>query len=145
MSRHEIEIEGLGPEWEAVGVNAGQHVLDHDGADVKYVGAVLKIRRKVRKYDWSKTLDDVLILRPNTTGMTLYCGHGRPTAIPDGIWQPNIHGKCPVDGEACIVRVRFADGTCHEGIAAKFTWVLDGEFDDIIAWQFIRLADGWEF
>lgn len=146
MSIHEIEIEGLGPEWEAVGVNAGQHVLDHDGSDVKYVGAVLKIRRKVRKYDHSKTLDDVLVMRKGASGC-----YPHSNILKDSIrcivpaWQPNIHGKCPVDGEACWVRVRTAGGTEKEAKASDIDWGSYGFQKDVVAWQFIRLADGYEW
>lgn len=146
MTRHEIDIEGLPEGWEALSVSVCPTVLDYDGPDTRYANANVKVRRKVRKYGWSKTLDDVLTTINGFPAYYPAAGNYEPSGIAP-IWQPNIHGKCPVDGEACIVRVRLADGTQDEVQANKISWSLKyGDVGDIvIAWQFIRLADGVEF
>lgn len=146
MSIHEIEIEGLPEGYEPV--------------KATYIGAALgktethtlalEIRRKVRKYDWSKTLDDVLI--GFTEGAQIYQFIQIDAPYPlhmriATIWQPNIHGKCPVDGEACHVKLKFSDGHEWHGKASEYEWShpKDGTFPALIAWQFIRLADGYEW
>jgi hypothetical protein len=140
MSRHEIDIEGLPEGWEPQLVKVLSGPLENES-----FGTILRCRRKVRKYDWSKTLPDVLVAKSPQHVVFGLLGHQPPDAgmVIAPIWQPNIHGKCPVDGEACIVRVRLADGSEFEGLA-KQLW---GFYNTrtIVAYQFIRLADGWEF
>lgn len=139
MSRHEIDIEGLPEGWESVkatyiGVALGRN---------ESASLILEMRRKVRKYGWSKTLDDVLCVSTEIPGLWLAADlcHSRLAKV----WQPNIHGKCPVDGEACIVRVRLVNGTELEGSANDFSWSIRGEKGDVTAWQFVRLAEGVEW
>src|SRR5690606_26029900 len=123
MSSYEIEIPWKTNEWEPVAfrypMQDGEHWLDDHGAIVKVdanrpppLGPRLIVRRKVRKYDWSKTLDDVLVHVGGFNGFhTRQLSKSIP-GIPEiaPIWQPNIHGKCPVDPDASIVQVEFADG-----------------------------------
>lgn len=142
MSRHEIDIEGLPEGYEPV--------------KATYIGAtlgktethslMLEMRRKVRKYDHSKTDDDVLVRWKGRAGC-----YPKVTLADEAVgeippyWQPNIHGKCPVDGDACIVRVRLANGIEIEDVANKITWEIRIGYDDVVRWQFIRLADGYEW
>jgi hypothetical protein len=148
VSRHEIDIEGLPEGWTPVSLKSGlpceNGAILPDGTAT--VMCTLIVRRKVRKYDHKKTLPDVLVtsLSPDDVFLLQKKCVASLCRIAD-VWQPNIAGICPVDPEASIVRVRVADGTFDEALAAKFIWTLDGEDDDITAWQFIRLADGWEW
>lgn len=140
MSRHEIEIEGLPEGYEPV--------------KATYIGAALgktethtlalEIRRKVRKYDHSKTLDDVLVIT-STEGMYRYRDKRDKTTGIAGVLQPNIHGRCPVDPEASIVRVMHLNGATFESLASDVNWAIGCEDDDVIAWQFLSLADGYEW
>lgn len=61
MSRHEIEIDGLPEGWEPVKLVVRLPATAVDASYECVSSQELVIRRKVRKYDWSKTLDDVLI------------------------------------------------------------------------------------
>jgi len=158
MSRHEIDIEGLPKGWEPVRIGypkAGEDILEPNGAITQATtdwesiyGLCLIIRRKVRKYDWSKTLPDVLVQMKDATG---YHPHAearrcRRFMIVPVIWQPNIHGKCPVDGEASVVRVLYASSVeSRETIASKIRWGLGYGTETVLAWHFIRLADGYEW
>lgn len=153
MSRHEIDIEGLGKDLEPVKwgrVSIGDSYLSPKGHLIKNSQSPpsdmrLIVRRKVRKYDWSKTLDDVLTTSRNPGDVIFmplkYSGHENCRIAE--IWQPNIHGKCPVDGEACIVRVKRANGSEYTALANNITWEFTS--NPILGWQFLRLADGWEF
>ncbi len=167
--KHEIEIEGLHSEYKTMTLR-----MPRDG-DMCYTGPgvvsefssgckipshpVLIVRRKVRKYDWSKTLGDVLTISPliiqreeeDVDGIHLKSEW--PIIFADKrqrqvarVWQPNIHGKCPVDPEASIVRVRFMDD--HEAVvrARDLGWGSESPFGlRIVAWQFIRLDYGYEW
>lgn len=141
MSRHEIEIEGLPEGWEISDL-----VFDTTSAyprgKEQVLTATVVIRRKVRKYDWSKTLDDVLTTIDGCPGYFPAAGNYESSGIAE-IWQTNIHGKCPVDGEASVVRVRRAYGAEYEELAKNIEWrFLE---NPILGWQFIRLADGVEW
>jgi hypothetical protein len=141
MTRHEIDIEGLPDGWEPV--------------KATYIGAalgktethslMLEMRRKVRKYRWEITLPDVLVAKSPQHVVFGLLGHQPPDAgmVIAPIWQPNIHGKCPVDGEACIVRVKRADGSEYTALANNITWEFTS--NPILGWQFIRLVDGVEW
>lgn len=148
MSRHEIEIEGLPEGWTPVSLKSG--LSCEDGAilpdGTATVMCTLIVRRKVRKYRWEITLPDVLVAKSPQHVVFGLLGHQPPDAgmVIAPIWQPNIHGKCPVDGEACWVRVRCSYGHEHEGLASSFNWDSDLR-QYITAYQFIRLADGWEW
>lgn len=159
MSRHEIEIEGLQEGWEPVAFRVPMKTerwIDSEGDVVNpnlndyYPKAPrLIVRRKVRKYDWSKTLTDVLI--GFTEGSQIYQFIQIDAPYPlhmriAPVWQPNIHGKCPVDPEACIVRVKRANGRDSEDmLASSICWEFGFGAATIISWQFIRLADGYEW
>lgn len=154
--KYEIEINGKIPdEWEVDRIGLGRtgdsylgpilsdgffqinQVDHHSGSGTRVI-----VRRKVRKYDWSKTLDDVLVIADNGH---IYPNDGiRPRGLYNG-WQPNIHGKCPVDPEAVIVKVRFMDGDEDEGKASTFTWAHSFHPGTIVGWQFIRLAEGYKW
>lgn len=136
MNRHEIEIEGL-PE----GVDPVSFLVGN-AEGKEFVYGRLQVRRKVRKYDWSKTLDDVLVIT-SEDGMYRYRDKREKSLGLAGVWQPNIHGNCPVDGEASVVRVRRAYGAEYEALAKNIEWrFLE---NPILGWQFIRLADGYEW
>lgn len=151
MNKYEIDIPWETNEWEPIAFKYPEQVndcwLDDHGAIVCWPhnlpkGPRLIVRRKVRKYDWSKTLDDVLVITKDGTLLPMMCHTMQPRQY--GLaqcWQPNIHGKCPVDGEACIVRVRQCDGEDYEDLASNFNW----DVDIVYRWQFIRLADGVEW
>lgn len=147
--KYEIEIEGLPEGWEPVAVaipGEDEKIWTSKGI-VSAVSAIhcepaLIVRRKVRKYDWSKTLDDVLVYDDDGHIYPHDCT--RPRGFYTG-WQPNIHGKCPVDPDASIVNVRFMDGDEDEGKASTFAWGHSFHPGTIVSWQFIRLADGVEW
>jgi hypothetical protein len=152
VSRHEIDIEGLSSEWEPIAVaipGEGEKIWTSKGI-VSTVSAIhcepaLIVRRKVRKYDWSKTLNDVLIRLKTRPGLFLKEGFPEPEILQIGTsWQPNIHGKCPVDGEACWVRIRTVGGATSERLAKDVLWDFVNAYP-VTAWQFIRLADGVEW
>lgn len=150
--KHEIEIEGLPEGWEAAAFRvplADEWCIDKHGNLMQTMGLLdaprLIVRRKVRKYDWSKTLDDVLVEFENLPGYPQYQQSKLATfdrkRLPDDIWQPNIHGTCPVHGEAAIVRVKDIDSIEYEDIAEAIDWDLKNAY----CWQFVRLADGYEW
>lgn len=129
-----IKIKGIKPHE----IYSGQKIIEL----LRDVG--MEVEPEVQKYDWSKTLDDVLV----SDSSTLYCA---PVAVKKGelmpgvnwkiwiaaVWQPNIHGKCPVDPEASIVRI--LGGSEHGDLAGMMDW------KSVKAWQFIRLAEGYEW
>lgn len=166
MSKHEIEIEGIPEGWEVVairGPNLGEQFLGPILSDGNFQINTCKgfigsdphviVRRKVRKYDWSKTLLEVLVTTnniffikrgdldfdappPPTIAIGAALG-ARGPAILATCWQPNIHGKCPVDPEASIVRIQ--GGSEHGDLAGMMDW------QRVKAWQFVRLAEGVEW
>lgn len=155
--KYDIEIDGLPDGWEPVnyavpqrgdyyidsmdGIINGPAVTDWD------VQRRIIVRRKVQKYDWSKTLSDVLVLRKFREGAwSLLGARGEQSGLAL-CWQPNIHGKCPVDPDRCVIRVRFADGSEAEGVpnSDAFEWSLLAGPSMIVAYQFIRLADNVEW
>ncbi len=150
--KHEIEIEGLPEGWEPVafrpnkdeeffmGSSGRPEALD-TGTNIPR----LIVRRKTRKYDWSKTLEDVLVKDGNGRLMPFSaCNH--PTKWLSELWQPNIHGTCPVDPEASMVRLKHSSGEVTDEVIAKHVhWRLDGTYGAVLAWQFIRLSDGYEW
>jgi hypothetical protein len=77
VSRHEIDIEGLGKDLEPVKwgrVSIGDSYLSPKGHLIKNSQSPpsdmrLIVRRKVRKYDHSKTLDDVPVELVGRTGI----------------------------------------------------------------------------
>ncbi len=156
MTRHEIDIEGLPEGWEPVRVGTpaeGDSILSPDGDIIpvcmeihQYCRLCLIVRRKVRKYDHSKTDDDVLVRWKGRAGC-----HPKVTLADEAVgdippyWQPNIHGRCPVDGEACIVRVRYMSGDEREVAAHILDWSLSFHEGTVTAYQFIRLADGYKW
>ena len=127
--KYEIEIDGLPDGYEPAEkgfYNGGLMII------------TISLRRKVRKYDWSKTLDEVLVISNNGH---IYPNDGiRPRELYTG-WQPNIHGNCPVDPGACIVRVKDTDGNLYEDIAEAIDWAAENAY----CWQFVRLAEGYEW
>lgn len=145
--KYEIEIEGLPEDIEPVAyafprkgdliVKAGTDQVSIEGPiNYNFIERRLIVRRKTRKYDWNKTLDDVLVKNGNGKLMRLGdCAH--PTKWLSDLWQPNIHGKCPVDKEASIVRI--LGGSEKGDLASMMDWKL------VEAWQFIRLADSYEW
>ncbi len=139
--KYEIEIDGLPEGWEICGNRLDGFVANNDGNSASGF-LKLSLRRKVRKYDWSKTLDDVLVVVNSHPGFYTKAGirHSQIDGIAP-VWQPNIHGKCPVDPEASIVRVRAGGGREQEDSASAFIW----DNGIITAWQFLRLADGYEW
>lgn len=160
--KYEIEIKGLPEGWEPERFGIPKEkdtIITRDGTIIAVkdmidppCGPRLIVRRKVSKYDWSKTLDDVLV----SDSSTLY---GAPIAVKKGelmpgvdwkiriasVWQPNIHGCCPVDPDASIVRVRFMDGDERESLARNFIWKFSFHPGVIISYQFIRLSDNVEW
>lgn len=155
--KHTIEIEGLPEGYEPVAFRVPMKTerwIDSEGDVVNpnlndYYPKVprLIVRRKVRKYDWGKTHSGTLVTRVDQDGYWT-CGIsfalGKQACIAD-LWQPNIHGKCPVDGEACWVRVRYLSGDIGEVAANILDWSLSADEGTVIAWQFLRLADGYEW
>lgn len=148
-----IQIEGLPNGWEPVAIavpGEGEKIWTSKGI-VSAVSAIhcepaLIVRSKIKKYDWSKTLDDVLVIA-SAEGMYRYRDKRDKAKWIAGVWQPNIHGKCPVDPNSCIIRVRFADGSEAEGVpdSEAFEWSLLAGPSMVVAWQLIRLADGVEW
>lgn len=149
--KHEIEIEGLPEGWDPVAVavpGEGEKIWTAKGI-VSTVSAIhcepaLIVRRKVRKYDWSKTESQVLCVSSGVPGFWLSCDQVGGTKRLAKVWQPNIHGVCPVDPVASIVRVRLADGQEYEILAGNIGWGTR-IINPIVAYQFVRLADGVEW
>lgn len=148
--KYEIEIEGLPEGWEPVAFRAP---TDTDDGWIARTGEILEkkrgyftneprliLRRTTKKYDWSKTLDDVLVRGTGMQFFQLCAAKHKQFDIPV-IWQPNIHGKCPVDPEASIVLVMDLDGDTYEDIAGAIDWSVENAY----CWQFVRLADGVEW
>jgi len=160
--KYEIEIDGKIPDgWEVDRIGQGRtgdrylgpilsdgffqiNQVDHHSGS----GARVIVRRKVRKYDWSKTLDDILTLRIGHEEIGLKPLHKQDAhykiKLPE-VWQPNVHGECPVDPEASIVRVRFMNGDELECKAKNLSWTNLYHPATIASWQFIRLSDGYEW
>lgn len=142
--KYEIEIEGLPEGYEPTAAKVVNTATEN-------CVAVIALRRKVRKYDWSKTLGDVLVTNSNFTyakRSTLEIDDNiKPGSIViASVWQPNLDGKCPVDPDASIVRVKTSDGNELEDLAANIkTWHAQNFSVQIVAWQFVRLADGYEW
>lgn len=131
-----IKIEGIKPHE----IYTGTYIIEL----LREVG--LEVQPELRKYDRSKTLDDVLTTIKGHPGYFHAAGNYEPSGIAD-IWQPNIHGKCPVDPKASLVRVRLADGREREWVADVIDWRLLPIYggDLVTAWQFVRLAEGYEW
>lgn len=134
--KYEIDIEGVPEGYEPTSAKVVDTATEN-------CVAVIALRRKVRKYDWSKTLNDVLVIGENGH---IYPNDGiRPRGLYAG-WQPNINGKCPVDPDASVVRVKYADRRVgSEVLAGAVCWSYGFGAATVIAYQFIRLADGVEW
>lgn len=152
--KYEIEIEGVPGGWEPVKYahhTPADHFVNDAGEVVRMPNMlqgpkVLIVRRKVRKYDWTQVLPSVLV---TVGGKALYRSVDVDTPYPKDMrlsdeWQPNIHGKCPVDPGACIVRIKCSYGHIQEKLASEINW--DTHLRQfVVAWQFIRLVDGVEW
>lgn len=156
--KYNIEVDGLPDGWEPVSYAVpkwGDYYID--SMDNIIIGPAVVdldvqrriiVRRKVRKYDWSKTLDDVLTLRIGWEEVGMRHLHKQDAHYKVKLaeaWQPNIHGKCPVDPEACIVRVRYMSGDVSEVAAHIIDWSLSVDEGTVTAWKFVHLADKVEW
>lgn len=136
--KYEIEIDGLPEGWAPVGFRFGSNRDTENYTGYIGFGGALICKRVLKKYDWSKTLDDVLVLDGN--GNVHPCG-GADSKIIYGGWQHSIHRKCPVDPEASVVRVKRNDGSEEVILASKINW---GCWT-VIGWRFEYLAGGYEW
>lgn len=152
--KYDIEVEGLPDGWELVSyavpkkgdyyIDSMDDVINGPAVTDWDVQRRIIVRRKVRKYDWSKTIDDVLTLRIGWEEVGMRHLHKQDAHYKVKLaeaWQPNIHGKCPVDPDASVIRVKRNDGAEEVAIAKKFNWASW----TIIGWKFEYLADGVEW
>lgn len=102
-------------------------------------------KKPVKKVDWSKFADDVLLGWP---GGPFFRSGGveSPAPVYSG-WQVHHGQDCPVDSQAFVVDVRLRDGSAHNGEDAEcFEWRHDSCDEDchIIAYRVTGLAEGYE-
>lgn len=146
--KYEIEIPIVPEGWEPVafrGAVCGENYINFRGLvdectrELEPAGQqVLIVKRKTRKYDWSKTHKDVLIVDMNGDMHTQpkYPVQPYRNMQMAEVWQPNITDECPVDPDACIVEVVYVDGEFGFGFASRFNW------PSVKRWRFVKLVEG---
>lgn len=151
MTKYTIDIEGVPEGWEPVRYDrsqTGDHYLNELGEHFvdngpHYHGIIL--RKKTRRYDWSKVDGDVLFVAKGG-GIWRYDDIDRADihSFEDG-WQVNP-GVCPVDPDGTIVEVEFAEGRSETRGAGDFNFAKEGRptRSIITQWRFIRFAEGIE-
>lgn len=98
-----------------------------------------------KKYDWTKTGSEVAVYDDNGY-VGLFKGLGRfSSQLVPNFWQVHHGGECPVDLQAALVEVMYRDSLKEHQTGRGLGWQHTGGPDDIIAWRFVRLADGYKW